>query len=277
MSGGSLKGLLVADKDKPNLPDRVPASKKGKAGRAVLNTLGSVPFAGGLFSAAAGYWGEQEEERANEFLRNWIEMVHDEIREKEKTILEIISRVDMHDDKIEERITSDGFQSLLKKSFREWPAAESEEKRILLRNLLANAVSTNVSSDDVVRLFIDWLNTYSPFHFEVIAAIYNSDGITRGEIWSKVGREDVAENSADADLFKLLIRDLSMGSIIRQHREVDYHGNFIKKTSRPRGGAGSKTISAFDTTEGYELTALGQQFVHYAMTELTPKIEFDPD
>ena len=78
-----------------NLPDKVPSSKRGKGGRAVLNALGSVPFAGGLFSAAAGYWGEQEEAKANEFLRNWIEMIHDEIREKEETILEIMSGLDL--------------------------------------------------------------------------------------------------------------------------------------------------------------------------------------
>ena len=263
--------------DEKKLPQKVPSSKRGRTGRAVLNTLGAVPFAGGLFSAAAGYWGEKEEERANEFLKNWIEMVHDEIREKERTILEIMARVDLHDEAIEERITSDSFQGLLKKSFREWPAAESEEKRLLLRNLLANAASSSVSSDDVVRLFIDWLNIYSPFHFEVIAGIYNANGITRAGIWQKVGKAVVPENSADADLFKLLIRDLSMGGIIRQHREVDYYGNFIKKPSRPRGGAGSKTVSAFDDVEGYELTALGQQFVHYAMTEITPKIEFTSD
>jgi len=32
--------------------------------------------------------------------------------------------------------------------------------------------------------------------------------------------------------------------------------------------------SAFDDGEQYELTALGEQFVHYAMTDLPPKIEF---
>jgi hypothetical protein len=32
--------------------------------------------------------------------------------------------------------------------------------------------------------------------------------------------------------------------------------------------------SAFDDEEEYELTSLGQQFVHYAMTDVPPKIEF---
>jgi hypothetical protein len=32
--------------------------------------------------------------------------------------------------------------------------------------------------------------------------------------------------------------------------------------------------SAFEDTKGYELTELGQQFVHYAMTDLPLRIEF---
>ena len=32
--------------------------------------------------------------------------------------------------------------------------------------------------------------------------------------------------------------------------------------------------SAFDDIEQYELTALGEQFVHYAMTDVPPKLEF---
>ncbi|WP_373352911.1 hypothetical protein [Pseudoroseicyclus sp. CXY001] len=260
--------------EKKKLPDKLPASARGKVGRAALNTLGAVPFAGGLFSAAAGFWGEREEEKVNEFLRSWIEMLRDEVAEKERTILEIMARLDVHDEKIQERITEPSFQSLIKKSFRDWPVAESEDKRIYLRNLLSNAASAKLVGDDVVRLFVDWLRIYSNFHFQVIAAIYNSAGISRGEIWDKIGKDRVPENSADADLFKLLVRDLSTGSVIRQYRPTDGYGNFLKNPSR-KGGRDSTTLkSAFDREEGYELTALGQQFVHYAMTELPPKLEF---
>ena len=35
--------------------------------------------------------------------------------------------------------------------------------------------------------------------------------------------------------------------------------------------------SAFDNEERYELTALGKQFVHYAMTELTLKLQYEPE
>ena len=36
-------------------------------------------------------------------------------------------------------------------------------------------------------------------------------------------------------------------------------------------------VSAFDDGEGYELTALGDQFVHYAMTDLPVKLSYDSD
>jgi hypothetical protein len=32
--------------------------------------------------------------------------------------------------------------------------------------------------------------------------------------------------------------------------------------------------SAFDDDEQYELTALGEQFVHYAMTDVPPKLQY---
>jgi len=132
----------------------------------------------------------------------------------------------------------------------------------------------------VVRLFIYWLANYSELHFKVIAVIYQeqSKGITRGGVWNKLGKGDVPENSADADLFKLLFRDLSTGGVIRQHREVDYYGNYIPKTPlrRPKGSGPKAITSAFDDEDSYELTELGKQFVHYAMTDLPLKIEYNP-
>lgn len=126
-------------------------------------------------------------------------------------------------------------------------------------------------------MFIDWIGQYSALHFKVIGAIYNSRGISRGAIWRKIGKGQVREDSADVDLYKLLIRDLSTGGVIRQHRETDYHGNFISKpaTKRSAGGGSRVLTSAFDEEDMYELTELGQHFVHYAMTELTSRITYE--
>ena len=264
--------------ERRNLPSRKGWKKVVRGGLQAVG--GGVPFAGGLFSAAAGYWSEQEQQRVNEFLHGWIKMLEDELREKKTTIAEIVSRLDMHDEKIAERVRSIEYQSLVKKAFRNWAGAESEKKREFTRNILSNAASTDLTSDDVVSLFIEWLQTYSEFHFTVIGDIYQNPGATRWDVWQRVGKGEPREDSADADLYKLLFRDLSTGSVIRQHRETDYAGNFItKQRAKPtrRGSSDRRVKSAFDDEEPYELTALGQQFVHYAMTELPTKIEYQPD
>jgi hypothetical protein len=62
------------------------------------------------------------------------------------------------------------------------------------------------------------------------------------------------------------------GRIIRQHREVNARGQFLKKSQKLRGRSGrvpddEVLLSAFDDQEGYELTKLGQQFVSYLFLE----------
>ena len=265
--------------DDPKKPDR------GKWIRAGMTAAGgAIPFAGGFLSAAAGVWNEKEQEQAAEALRAWMRMLEDEIREKQRTMLDVMARLDMHDEEIAARVRSDEYQSILKKAFRNWAGTESRKKQEYIRNILTNAAAARLVSDDVVFLFMDWLQQYSEFHFSVIGELYKREGSTRRQIWENLGRERVREDSADADLFKLLIRDLSTGGIIRQHRETDYQGNFITRTPqrtgprpRPVPGAAKVAKSAFDDEERYELTAIGKQFVHYAMNELTLKLEYRPE
>jgi hypothetical protein len=83
------------------------------------------------------------------------------------------------------------------------------------------------------------------------------------------------EDSAEADLFRYLIRDLSMGGVIRQDRETDAYGRFVKKdTKGVSHQAGSLVMeSAFEESKPYVLTALGKQFVHYVMVDVVPQID----
>ena len=67
----------------------------------------------------------------------------------------------LHDEEISARVRSDEYQSLLKKAFRDWAGAESDNKQKFVRNILSNAAASNMTSDDVVRLFLDWLHDYS--------------------------------------------------------------------------------------------------------------------
>lgn len=255
----------ISDNQAPDDPKKSDRAKWIRAGMTAAG--GAIPFAGGLFSAAAGVWNENDQKEAMNLLRAWMKMLEDELREKQRTMLDVMARLDMHDEEIAARVRSDEYQSLLKKAFRNWAGTESRKKQEYIRNILTNAAATRLVSDDVVFLFMDWLQDYSEFHFAVIGELYKRKGCTRRQIWENLGRERVREDSADADLFKLLIRDLSTGGIIRQHRETDYAGNFITRTpqragprSRSRPGQGGVKVakSAFDDEEQYELTALSE-------------------
>ncbi len=242
----------------------------------LLNAAGgSIPFVGGAISAGISAFSEREQESFNKIFASWLRLQHDEMAEMGKTLAEVFMRLDKTDEQITNRIQSREYLSLIRKAFRDWSAAESEDKRVLIRNLLANAAASKICKDDIVRLFIEWIGQYSEQHFKVIGVIYNHDGITRGQMWRDIGEHPVREDSAEADLFKLLIRDLSTGGIIRQHRETDYYGNFVNKGSAKRqtgSGRPSTAKSAFDENDGYELTELGKQFVHYTMSDLPLKI-----
>lgn len=262
--------------------DLMPSSGKlGKGARAIMNTVGgAIPVAGGLLSAFSAYCSEKDQDKVNRFFKHWFHMMHDEIKEKQQTVIDIMSRLDLQNEKTAKRIESPEYQSLIKKTFREWSGAENNEKRKYIRNILSNAATTELSSDDVIKLYIDWINKYSDLHFVVIGEIFkNNNGITRGAIWDNIHKQKVREDSADADLYRLLFRDLTTGSIIRQFRQTDYQGNLIKK-QQPRKNSNSNSNtntmkSAFDNTELYVLTELGKQFVHYAMTDLPLKITYN--
>ena len=64
----------------------------------------------------------------------------------------------------------------------------------MVRNLLSNAASASFVSDDVIKLFEEWIRDYSELHFAVIGAIYNDAGITRARIWQKLCRAAVRED-----------------------------------------------------------------------------------
>lgn len=245
-----------------------------KIARFALACPSGVPVVGGVFGAGAGAWSEAEQDRFKKILAAWLRLQEEEIREIGRTLVEIVARVDMTDERVRQRVESPEYLSLVKKCFRDWSAAESEDKRRLIRNLLANAAGgAKLCGDDVIRLFVEWIDRYSEKHFEIIRAVYRTPGTTRFEMWRDLHGEEVREDSAEADLFKLLVHDLSTGHVIRQHRETDYHGRFLK--AQPQRGRRSQdpyVKSAFDDDKQYELTELGRWFVHYTMNEMVPKI-----
>jgi len=186
----------------------------------------------------------------------------------------VIDRVEQLGPSAEERLESDAYLGVVKKGFRVWDSADTREKREYVRRLIANAAGTQLCSDDVVRLFIEWISYYHEVHFAVIRAIYRAPGSTRYAIWMEMFGERVREDSTEADLFRLVIHDLSTGRVIRQHRDRTAGGEFLRKARKqvPKGYASPVMKSSFDNEEPYELSELGNQFVHYVMTDIVPRV-----
>jgi hypothetical protein len=243
-----------------------------------LAALGSIPWLGGVIaataSAAASYSAGEAEIKKEGLLREWLQEHQEKLQHLRLTLEEMVVRLEGFGREVEERITSKEYLTLVRKTFREWDVADTEEKRRLLVQLITNAAGTRIVSDDIVRLFLDWIDTYHEAHFAVIREIQKNRGPTRYDIWVAVyGEKLPRDDSPEADLYRMLIRDLSTGGVIRQPRESDYNGKFMKRTRPPRRAVASNTMeSAFEDTKQYVLTGLGSQFVHYTMTELVQRL-----
>jgi hypothetical protein len=261
----------IADKIQDKLAPILKGDGKRKYVRFIMAALGSIPWVGSFIGAAAALEAENEQQGTNELHRLWFEEHKGKINELAYALFEILSRLEKFGEEIQERIESPQYLDLVKKAFRSWDQADTQEKRDLLRKLLTRSGATKLCPDDLVRLFIDWINKYHEAHFLVIKAIYQNPGITRGEIWDKIHGTRPRDDSAEADLFKLLIDDLTLGHVIRQKRQANTYGQFEKKKPSKKPTS-STMLSPFDAIEPYELTDLGKQFVHYTMEEVVTQI-----
>lgn len=243
--------------------------------RVVANAMSAIPWLGTILSSGASMHGEKEQSEVNELHEEWLKVHKNKVQNLMESLDEVAARLESITGEVEERIESEEYLSLVRRAFRSWDNSETNEKREYIINLISNAAATNICPDDLIRLFNDWLDLYHEIHFKVIRAIYQNQGITRLEIWQSVSNEIPREDSAEADLFKLLIRDLSTGGVIRQYRETNYHGEYIRKSTKgmPKAATSSTMESAFEDTKPYQLTSLGEQFVHYTMNQVVKRIE----
>jgi hypothetical protein len=244
--------------------------KRRKYGRFTLAALSSIPWVGGFLSASASFQAEQDQRRISDLQRQWLEEHSRKIKALGVALSEIVERLEELGEQADRRIEDPSYLGIVGEGFRIWDSAATQEKRDVVKHLLENSGGTTLCSDDVVRLFLSWIDSYHEIHFAVIREIHQAPGISRGKIWRNIYGQLEREDSAEADLYRLLIRDLSTGGVIRQHRETTYDGQFVKK--RKRAGSSKTLKSAFDYEDPYVLTELGKQFVHYTMSELVPRI-----
>ena len=257
------------------LAEGLKSKKEILFGKFAHAALGSIPWVGGFMSAYASYKEDADQQETDDIQRRWLEEHQEKIRRLGSTIVEMMERFEALGEELDERLQSEEYLALVRRGFRDWDQADTEEKQRLIQQLLTNAGATSLCPDDLIRLFLDWIGRFHEAHFMVIREIYRQPGCTRRQIWESIHGDIPRENSSEADLFKLLIYDLSTGHVIRQHRPVDAYGNFIKKSTRRKSTGGRTMKSAFDDIEPYELTELGGKFIHYTMNEVVSRISED--
>ena len=241
--------------------------------KVILTALSSIPWVGILIGAAASFNSKEEANYQSYLLKLWVEQHRRKLGELGQALQEVQSRLENLGDEINERIESDAYLALVRKAFRAWDQSDTNEKREMLGDIVINAGGTRASKDDVVRLFIDWTELYNEVHFAVIREIFHNPGSTRFEIWSAIyGDELPREDSEEADLFKFLVRDLSTGGVVRQERDINGLGQFVRKKPIKRRRTPATLESAFEDTKPYVLTQLGRKFVHYTMNKAITKL-----
>ncbi|MCG7978162.1 MAG: hypothetical protein N0E58_08495 [Candidatus Thiodiazotropha endolucinida] len=261
--------------DKPSKSLELPESEKGTYARFAIAALGSVPWVGGMIAGGAALHAEKEQGRINENIELWLKEHEKKLEALFRALSSVAQGIELLGEEAKQRIQEDDYLALVKKGFGVWDRAETDDKRELVQFLLKNAAGTSVTDDDIVRLFIDWIDRYHEAHFGIIRAIYKNPGISLLGIWREMGNtgELPSENSSSADLYRMLIHDLSTGRVIRQEREVNSLGQFMKKSRRgPRAPSSDTMKSSFDDTDRYELSELGQEFVHYVLQDVVSRI-----
>jgi hypothetical protein len=244
-----------------------------KYGRFIFAILGAIPWVGSIFAASSAMHAEKEQGKVNLLMYRWVEEHEHAYRRLEDTVQKVIERIEQIGPSAQQRLDDEKFLGLVRRAFRVWDEATSEEKREYARRTVTHAAATKLCSDDLVRLFLQWIAQYDELHFRVIKVLYKQPGSTRADIWAQVHGEHVRENSAEADLFKLIISDLSLGRVLRQHRDTTHDGQFLAKTPpRSRQPRSAVLSSAFDDDKPYVLTDLGGQFVHYVLNEVVPRL-----
>jgi hypothetical protein len=238
----------------------------------ILAALSNIPWVGILVSAAKDIKSGEGADHQNYILKLWVEQHQRKLMELGQTFQEMEHRFENFGEEINERVESAAYLALVRKAFRVWDQADTQEKRRMLANVVINAGSTRACADDIIRLFIDWTELYNEVHFAVIREIFHNPGSTRFEIWSAIYGELPKEDSEQADLFKFLIRDLSTGGVVRQERDVNSLGQFVRKKPMKRRGTVTTLESAFEDSKPYVLTQIGRSFVHYTMNEAVTRL-----
>jgi hypothetical protein len=230
---------------------RVSGGEWSKYARVAMAALSSLPWVGSVISAATTLTEENSQESSYRAMYMWVKAHEEKFRNVTRTLQQIFERFESFGQRIDDRVNSEEYMALVRKTFAQWDYAETDEKKQMLRKLITNAGGLEMANDDLVRMFLDWIDRYHELHFAVIGEIYRRPSITRHDIWVNLKGSVPRDDSEDADLFRLLIHDLSTGRVIRQDRQTDASGHFVKQQAqrRPAGPGSNVYESAFEATK----------------------------
>lgn len=171
--------------------------------------MGSIPWVGSLLTAAQSFKEAEEQAKTDSLQRQWLQEHKAKWAKLAHDLAELVNRLNTFGGEIQERIESEEYLTLVRKAFRGWEQADTDQKKEYIKRLIANAGGFALCSDDLVRLFLDWFERYHEAHFMVIREIYKNSGSTRHDIWANIHGQFPRDDSSEADLFRLLIGDLS--------------------------------------------------------------------
>jgi hypothetical protein len=140
----------------------------------------------------------------------------------------------------------------------------------MIRRLLSHAAEMPDPDYNLFNLFFDWLSRYNELHFRFIRSLKEQGTATKLQIWEGMGGSRVRDDSAEADVFGCLFKDLNLGHIVRKAGGRDSSGRRVRAKAVKRNSPYLKSV--LDDIDPQELTAVGELFTHYAMSELTPKL-----
>jgi hypothetical protein len=170
---------MAADDDKIVPRDWVIESIKAEIeveapsrGRQILEAIGmaavsGIPWVGGVIAAGAAYVSGQSGAKREDLLREWLQEHYARLRLLQATLQQMAVRLEGFGEEVEKRILSEEYLQLVRRTFNQWDNADTNEKRRILVQLITNAAGTRICSDDIIRLFLDWIDTYHEAHFAV--------------------------------------------------------------------------------------------------------------
>ncbi len=266
-----LSGIVLGEKEQAVL-EEISGTKFGKYGKVTMAVLGGIPWIGTLINAYSTLADEESDERYKKLMYLWVREHEEKLKEVFEMLAQIFTRFESFGNSVTARIESVEYLTLVRTTFRIWDKAETLEKKEMLKKLVTNAGALEIAEDDLIRLFLEWIDKYHEFHFMVIREVYKTPNITRAQIWLGLRDDFPREDSADAHLYKLLINDLSLGEVIFQVKGVTPDGQYLKNRPQKRNPS-QVHQTVFDDTKPYALTSLGMKFVHYVMDDLAPQLK----